>query len=136
MKHGQAATSARSRLRELRNIEATDFALTLVIEAGETHRRSITATTPRNSMKSRVAALHRAMSACLDGFVANADAPLGTISISPPTTAALAFQRDGASDGSDVERAAAASPVRAQASSARRMRSRSNSSTRNGARSR
>ncbi|REG51589.1 non-ribosomal peptide synthase protein (TIGR01720 family)/amino acid adenylation domain-containing protein [Paraburkholderia sp. BL6669N2] len=69
------------KLRELRNIEATDFALTLVIEAGAT----LTIDYGYDAAlldETRVAALHRAFAACLAGLIANPDAPLGTISIS------------------------------------------------------
>ncbi|SOE88505.1 non-ribosomal peptide synthase domain TIGR01720/amino acid adenylation domain-containing protein [Caballeronia arationis] len=68
------------KMRELRNIEATDFALTLVIEAGN----AMTIDYGYDAMRideTRVAALHRALAACLDAFVANPDAPLGAISI-------------------------------------------------------
>ncbi|SAL44731.1 peptide synthetase-like protein [Caballeronia peredens] len=67
-------------MRELRNIEATDFALTLVVEAGESIVIDYGYDATRLDV-ARVAVLHRAMSACLDAFVANADAPLGTIAI-------------------------------------------------------
>ncbi|BAO92290.1 non-ribosomal peptide synthetase [Caballeronia cordobensis] len=68
------------KMRDLRNIEATDFALTLVIEAGE----SIVIDYGYDAVRldeSRVIALHSALSACLDAFAANADAPLGAISL-------------------------------------------------------
>ncbi|WP_144140001.1 non-ribosomal peptide synthetase [Paraburkholderia sp. BCC1884] len=68
------------KLRDLRNIEATDFVMTLVIEAGAT----ITIDYGYDAAQiddARVAALHRAFAACLAGLIANPDAPLGTISI-------------------------------------------------------
>ncbi|WP_250516572.1 non-ribosomal peptide synthetase [Caballeronia sp. INDeC2] len=68
------------KIRNLRNIEATDFALTLVVEAGESIVIDYGYDAARLD-ESRVAALHRALSACLDAFAANADAPLGAISI-------------------------------------------------------
>ncbi|SAL39736.1 non-ribosomal peptide synthetase [Caballeronia telluris] len=73
------------KMRDLRNIEATDFALTLVIEAGN----AMTIDYAYDAMRideTRVAALHRALAACLDAFVANPDAPLGTISIATADT--------------------------------------------------
>lgn len=69
-------------MRDLRNIEATDFALTLVIEAGESIVIDYGYDAARLD-ESRVIALHHALSACLDAFAADADAPLGAIS-SPP----------------------------------------------------
>ncbi|WP_062608710.1 non-ribosomal peptide synthetase [Caballeronia calidae] len=71
-------------MRELRNIEATDFALTVVVEA----RESIVIDYGYDAARldeSRVAAMHRALSACLDAFAANADAPLGTVSLADDT---------------------------------------------------
>ncbi|WP_341316805.1 amino acid adenylation domain-containing protein [Paraburkholderia sp. IMGN_8] len=68
------------KLRDLRNIEATDFALTLVIEAGATLTIDYGYDAAQID-EARVAALHRAFAACLDGLIANPDAPLGTISI-------------------------------------------------------
>jgi len=67
-------------MRDLRNIEATDFALTLVVEAGESIVIDYGYDAARLD-EARVAALHRALSACLDAFAANADAPLGSISL-------------------------------------------------------
>jgi amino acid adenylation domain-containing protein len=67
-------------LRDVRNIEATDFALTLVVEAGESIVIDYGYDAARVD-EARVIALHRAMSACLDAFVANADAPLGALSL-------------------------------------------------------
>lgn len=69
------------KLRELRNIEATDFALTLVIEAAATLTIDYGYDAARLD-EARVAALHRAFTACLAGLIADPDAPLGTISIS------------------------------------------------------
>ncbi len=78
------------KLRELRNIEATDFALTLVIEAGATLTIDYGYDTAHMD-EARVAALHRAFAACLDGLIADPHAPLGTISIaSTDDVAALA----------------------------------------------
>ena len=68
------------RMRDLRNIEATDFAVTLVIEAGTAMTIDYGYDAARID-EARVAALHRAFAACLDAFAANPDAPLGTISI-------------------------------------------------------
>ncbi|MFM0341712.1 amino acid adenylation domain-containing protein [Paraburkholderia fungorum] len=68
------------KLRDLRNIEATDFALTLVIEAGATLTIDYGYDTARVD-EARVVALHRAFAACLDGLIADPHAPLGTISI-------------------------------------------------------
>ncbi|MFM0313095.1 amino acid adenylation domain-containing protein, partial [Paraburkholderia sp. RL17-383-BIF-A] len=69
------------KLRELRNIEATDFALTLVIEAGTTLTIDYGYDAAQLD-EARVAALHRAFASCLAGLIANPDARLGTISIS------------------------------------------------------
>ncbi|MFM0666710.1 amino acid adenylation domain-containing protein [Paraburkholderia sediminicola] len=69
------------KLRELRNIEATDFALTLVIEAGTTLTIDYGYDAAQLD-EARVVALHRAFAACLAGLIADPDAPLGTISIS------------------------------------------------------
>ncbi|MFM0393223.1 amino acid adenylation domain-containing protein [Paraburkholderia phytofirmans] len=69
------------KLRELRNIEATDFALTLVIEAGATLTIDYGYDAAQLD-EVRVGVLHRAFAACLAGLIANPDAPLGTISIS------------------------------------------------------
>jgi amino acid adenylation domain-containing protein/non-ribosomal peptide synthase protein (TIGR01720 family) len=69
------------KMRELRNIEATDFALTLVIEAGATLTIDYGYDAAQLD-EARVAALHRAFAACLAGLIADPDAPLGTISIS------------------------------------------------------
>lgn len=71
------------KLCDLRNIEATDFALTLVIEAGTTLTIDYGYDTALLD-EARVAALHRAFAACLAGLMANPDAPLGTISIATP----------------------------------------------------
>jgi amino acid adenylation domain-containing protein/non-ribosomal peptide synthase protein (TIGR01720 family) len=68
------------KLRELRNIEATDFALTLVIEAGTTLTIDYGYDAAQLD-EARVAALHRAFASCFAGLIANPDAPLGTISI-------------------------------------------------------
>ncbi|WP_321801004.1 non-ribosomal peptide synthetase [Caballeronia sp. J97] len=68
------------KMRGLRNIESTDFALTLVVEAGESIVIDYGYDAARLD-ESRVAALHRTLSACLDAFAANADAPLGAISL-------------------------------------------------------
>ncbi|MFM0737981.1 amino acid adenylation domain-containing protein [Paraburkholderia xenovorans] len=69
------------KLRELRNIEATDFALTLVIEAGMTLTIDYGYDAAQLD-EMRVAALHRAFAACLAALMADPEAPLGTISIS------------------------------------------------------
>ncbi|ASW01779.1 non-ribosomal peptide synthetase [Paraburkholderia aromaticivorans] len=69
------------KLRELRNIEATDFALTLVIEASATLTIDYGYDAAQLD-EARVAALHRAFAACLEALIADPDAPLGTISIS------------------------------------------------------
>jgi len=87
-------------MRDLRNIEATDFALTLVVEAGESIVIAYGYDAARLD-ESRVAALHRAMSACLDAFAANADAPLGAISLAEDAARFNATARDW----NDVERA-------------------------------
>ncbi|SAL34692.1 non-ribosomal peptide synthetase [Caballeronia humi] len=68
------------KMRDLRNIEATDFAMTLVIEAGTSMTIDYGYDAARID-EARVTALHRAFATCLDGIVANPDAPLGTISI-------------------------------------------------------
>ncbi|MBB5542034.1 non-ribosomal peptide synthetase [Paraburkholderia fungorum] len=68
------------KLRELRNIEATDFALTLVIEAGAT----LTIDYGYDAAQldaARVATLHRAFANCLSALIADPHALLGTISI-------------------------------------------------------
>jgi amino acid adenylation domain-containing protein/non-ribosomal peptide synthase protein (TIGR01720 family) len=67
-------------MRALRNIEATDFAVTLVVEAGESIVIDYGYDAARLD-EARVAALHRALAACLDAFAANADVPLGAIAI-------------------------------------------------------
>jgi amino acid adenylation domain-containing protein len=68
------------KLRDLRNIEATDFALTLVIEAGTTLTIDYGYDTAQLDA-ARVAALHRAFAACLAGLIADPHALLGTITI-------------------------------------------------------
>ncbi|CAE6772552.1 non-ribosomal peptide synthetase [Paraburkholderia domus] len=68
------------KLRDLRNIEATDFALTLVIEAGATLTIDYGYDAAQVD-EARVAALHRAFAACMAGLIADPHAPLGTISI-------------------------------------------------------
>ncbi|MDR5795789.1 amino acid adenylation domain-containing protein [Caballeronia sp. LZ008] len=68
------------KMRALRNIEATDFALTLVVEAGEAIVIDYGYDAARLD-ESRVAALHRALSTCLDAFATNPDGPLGTIAL-------------------------------------------------------
>jgi len=68
------------KLRDLRNIEATDFALTLVIEAGTTLTIDYGYDAAQVD-EARVAALHRAFAACLAGLIADPHAQLGTISI-------------------------------------------------------
>ncbi|MFM0300727.1 amino acid adenylation domain-containing protein [Paraburkholderia sediminicola] len=68
------------KLRELRNIEATDFALTLVIEAGTALTIDYGYDTAQLDA-TRVAALHSAFAACLTALIADPHAPLGTISI-------------------------------------------------------
>ncbi|AOJ10270.1 non-ribosomal peptide synthetase [Burkholderia mayonis] len=65
--------------RDLRNIEATDFAVTLVIEAGDTLSIDY-GYDPARIGQARVEALHRAFVACIGGLIANPDAPLGAIS--------------------------------------------------------
>ncbi|KXV02932.1 non-ribosomal peptide synthetase [Caballeronia megalochromosomata] len=88
------------KMRDLRNIEATDFALTLVVEAGESIVIDYGYDAARLD-ELRVTALHRALSACLDAFAANADAPLGTISLAEDAAPFNATAREW----SDVERA-------------------------------
>uniref|UniRef100_UPI0038B71E07 amino acid adenylation domain-containing protein n=1 Tax=Paraburkholderia sediminicola TaxID=458836 RepID=UPI0038B71E07 len=68
------------KLCDLRNIEATDFALTLVIEAGATLTIDYGYDTAQLDA-ARVAALHRAFAACLAGLIADPHALIGTISI-------------------------------------------------------
>ncbi|MEZ0601060.1 amino acid adenylation domain-containing protein [Paraburkholderia sp. IW21] len=79
------------KLRELRNIEATDFALTLVIEAGATLTIDYGYDTAQLD-EARVAALHRAFAACLAGLIADPHAPLGTISIATADDLAMLTQ--------------------------------------------
>ncbi|KQR78561.1 non-ribosomal peptide synthetase [Burkholderia sp. Leaf177] len=71
------------KMRDLRNIESTDFAVTLVIEAGESMIIDYGYDAARIDEK-RVAMLHRAFSACLDALVENPHALLGGISIASP----------------------------------------------------
>ncbi|OTP67047.1 Non-ribosomal peptide synthetase module [Caballeronia sordidicola] len=71
------------KMRDLRNIEATDFAVTLVIEAGESMTIDYGYDAARIDEK-RVTMLHRAFAACLDALVINPHALLGTISIASP----------------------------------------------------
>ncbi|SAK43962.1 peptide synthetase-like protein [Caballeronia pedi] len=80
-------------MRDLRNIEATDFALTLVVEAGESIVIDYGYDAARLD-EARVAALHRALSACLDAFADNADAPLGSISLAEDITRFNATSRE------------------------------------------
>ncbi|WDD94211.1 amino acid adenylation domain-containing protein [Burkholderia sp. FERM BP-3421] len=77
--------------RDLRNIEATDFALTLVIEAGQTLTIDYGYDTARLG-EARVAALHDAFVACLGGLVAAPDAPLGALACASDATLARAAQ--------------------------------------------
>ncbi len=76
-------------IRELRHIEATDFALTLVIEAGATLTIDYGYDAARLG-EPRVAALHRAFAACIDGLSADPDVPLGALSIATADDVALA----------------------------------------------
>ncbi|AMO95610.1 D-alanine--poly(phosphoribitol) ligase, subunit 1 [Collimonas fungivorans] len=68
------------KMRELRNIEATDFALTLVIEAGTLLTIDYGYDAARLG-EARVVALHRAFAAAVDAFIANPQAPLGSIAV-------------------------------------------------------
>lgn len=78
------------KMRDLRNIESTDFAVTLVVEAGESMTIDYGYDAARIDEK-RVAMLHRAFAACLGAFVESPHALLGTISIaSPDDIAAIA----------------------------------------------
>ncbi|MCD4556604.1 condensation domain-containing protein, partial [Burkholderia pseudomallei] len=74
--------------RDLRNIEATDFAVTLVIEAGDTLAIDY-GYDPARIGPARVEALHRAFAACIAGLVDHPDAPLGTISCASADDLAL-----------------------------------------------
>ncbi|WP_116141580.1 non-ribosomal peptide synthetase [Trinickia diaoshuihuensis] len=68
------------RFSELRNVDATDFAVTLVVQAGE--QLSIDYGFDRAKLTDeRVQALHRALMRCLTSFIADAGAPLGSVSI-------------------------------------------------------
>jgi amino acid adenylation domain-containing protein/non-ribosomal peptide synthase protein (TIGR01720 family) len=94
------------KLRELRNIEATDFALTLVIEAGSTLTIDYGYDAAQLD-EARVAALHRAFAACLAGLIADPDAPLGTISLATADDlAALAHRNSTAQTWPDTEQQA------------------------------
>ncbi|WP_041741853.1 non-ribosomal peptide synthetase [Collimonas fungivorans] len=64
----------------LRNIEATDFALTLVIEAGTLLTIDYGYDAARIG-EARVVALHRAFVAAVDAFIADPQAPLGSIAV-------------------------------------------------------
>lgn len=74
--------------RDLRNIEATDFAVTLVIEAGDTLAIDY-GYDPARIGPARVEALHRAFAACIAELVDHPDAPLGTISCASADDLAL-----------------------------------------------
>jgi amino acid adenylation domain-containing protein/non-ribosomal peptide synthase protein (TIGR01720 family) len=68
------------KMGDVRNIESTDFAVTLVIEAGDSMTIDYGYDAARIDGK-RVAMLHGAFSACLEALVKNPRALLGAISI-------------------------------------------------------
>lgn len=68
------------KMHGLRNIEATDFALTLVIEAGTTLTIDYGYDAARIG-EARVVSLHRAFAAAVNAIVANPQAALGTMAI-------------------------------------------------------
>ncbi|WP_395822811.1 amino acid adenylation domain-containing protein [Collimonas sp.] len=68
------------RMRDLRNIEATDFALTLVIEAGATLTIDYGYDAARID-QARVVELHQAFAAAVAGILARPEAALGVLSV-------------------------------------------------------
>uniref|UniRef100_UPI00016AA349 non-ribosomal peptide synthetase n=1 Tax=Burkholderia thailandensis TaxID=57975 RepID=UPI00016AA349 len=104
--------------RDLRNIEATDFALTLVIEAGDTLAIDY-GYDPARLGQARVEALHRAFAACIAGLVNHPDAPLGAISCASADDLALIARSNATDvDWPDAQRA----PLFAQFEAAARTR--------------
>lgn len=68
------------RFSDVRNVDATDFAVTLAAHAGE--RLSIDYGFDRTRvLDERVQALHRAFARCIEAFVADPQATLGSVSI-------------------------------------------------------
>lgn len=68
------------RFSDTRNVDATDFALTLVVQAGD--RLAIDYGFDRARLTDeRVQALHGAFVRCIEAFVADAQAPLGSVCI-------------------------------------------------------
>ncbi|AOK47108.1 non-ribosomal peptide synthetase [Burkholderia sp. MSMB617WGS] len=91
--------------RDLRNIEATDFALTLVVEAGDALAIDY-GYDPARIGQARVEALHRAFAACIDGLISNPDAPLGAISCAGADDLALIARSNATSvNWPDAQRA-------------------------------
>ncbi|MBN3754905.1 amino acid adenylation domain-containing protein [Paraburkholderia sp. Tr-20389] len=68
------------RLSELRNVESTDLAVTLIVQAGDTLTIDYGYDTARLD-EARVRALHRAFDACIEAFIADPHALLGSVSI-------------------------------------------------------
>ncbi|CAG9189587.1 Non-ribosomal peptide synthetase modules, pyoverdine?? [Paraburkholderia sabiae] len=68
------------RLSDLRSIESTDLAVTLVVQAGDTLTIDYGYDTARLD-EARVRALHRAFDACIEAFIADPHALLGNVSI-------------------------------------------------------
>jgi len=68
------------RMSDIRSIESTDLAVTLVVQMGEALTIDYGYDTARIDA-ARVQALHRAFAACIEAFIDDADARLGTVSI-------------------------------------------------------
>ncbi|WP_153101843.1 non-ribosomal peptide synthetase [Paraburkholderia hayleyella] len=78
------------RLRDVRSIEATDFALTLLVQTGTTLTLDYGFDTARVDL-ARTQAIQRAFAACLEAFVADPFAALGSVTLTTPSDrAALA----------------------------------------------
>ncbi|CAN7281484.1 amino acid adenylation domain-containing protein [Trinickia sp. LjRoot230] len=86
---GSSDASEALKIRDLRSIEATDFALTLVIESATGMTIDYGYDAARID-ESRVVALHRAFAACLDALASDSDVRLGAISIAAPEDIAMA----------------------------------------------
>ncbi|MEO6919213.1 MAG: amino acid adenylation domain-containing protein [Collimonas sp.] len=80
-------------MRDLRNIEATDFALTLVIEAGSTLTIDYGYDAARIG-QARVVALHAAFAVAIDTFIADPEAPLGSIAVAATDYLAVVKQHN------------------------------------------
>ncbi|MCO4881096.1 non-ribosomal peptide synthetase [Paraburkholderia caribensis] len=68
------------RLSDIRSVESTDLAVTLVVQAGDTLTIDYGYDTARID-EARVQTLHRAFNACVEAFIADPHALLGSVSI-------------------------------------------------------